>query len=431
MITPAQLDEALRLQKFRGGRLGAILVETQAVSVDVLGTWLGRISGFPCATAQMLQAAPQEVLQLLPGELAQKLECIPFWRDGRSLHVAIVNPYSAEAMEALTSRTRLPILKYVVPELLFYQFLETHYGRATKPADPEKRVLEARAESRSPATAPAKERHLRLVPSKPPPVTSARPPVAPPPPPAIPKSWLATERTPLVVDAPIVPAAEPPPPQQITERPSLVRADPPAPSLPPPPVPPVAVSSAVVSGVEPTRAATPEPVAPPVRSVQPFTIAEATAALEAAHARDEVADAVLRYAMGFVDVALLLIVRDHIASGWKGRGAALEGTDVGKIALSLNAPSFFKDACDQHKPAGGTRAPNAIHERFYKVLGLRPPASAVVVPIAVGNRVVNLLYGDRLSLLDALDAAEKLSEVASVASTAYVRILGERRQQAS
>src|SRR3954464_6903123 len=102
VITPHQLEEALRTQVLYGGRLGTNLVELGYVDADAMTEWLGRTSGFPVATKALFDNAGPEALSLIPGEMAERFECFPLRKDGRRLHLAMVSPADLAATDALS-----------------------------------------------------------------------------------------------------------------------------------------------------------------------------------------------------------------------------------------------------------------------------------------------------------------------------------------
>jgi hypothetical protein len=364
----------------------------------------------------MLEAATPEVLHLIPGAMAERLECMPFRRDDRSLHVAMVNPLDPAAIDALSFKTRLRIVPYVVPETQLYTFLASRYGIVRKPMAPP--AITIPPPSR-PRTEPPPLRSIPPIPSQPPPPRSfsqtgpvsvdprsvaLRPPLPPMPPlgnagdlsrtiPPLPRTQ--AERT------------QPPPSRSESTQPPPRRSEL---TQPPPP--------RKSELTQPPRSNPSRVTRPP-----PLTLEETTAALTAARTRDEIVDALLRYTASVFDSALLLIVRSGLAIGWQGRGEGIDESQVDVVVLPLNTDSLFQDASEKRQPAGGVVVENSVHRRFYKALRRAPPASAIVVPIMVRNRVVNLIYADRLSRLDAMDSAEALSEVARQTAAAYARIL--------
>jgi hypothetical protein len=72
IITPAQLDEALRGQLIFGGHLGTCLLEMGYVEESVLGRSLGEIFGVGYAAPHLFQDIPRNVIERLPRRLVEK-----------------------------------------------------------------------------------------------------------------------------------------------------------------------------------------------------------------------------------------------------------------------------------------------------------------------------------------------------------------------
>lgn len=547
VITPQQLEEALRIQVLYGGRLGTNLVDLRYIDLEKMAEWLGRATGFPVATDEMCQEAPAEAVALIGSEMAERFECFPLRKDGRRLHLAMVNPADLAATDALSFKTGLRIVPYVVPELRLYGWLEKRYGverklryiRLSAKEDPTRQPQTTAPSSASPVrpggvtavSVPSTSSSPTLPPvaaSAPPsnpsgynpfgagarqptpqtaprmpvdasraaapatltPVTSPtvqRPgseptagaasngaspfPTLPPLPSAAPVAATRPDVRPVTLPpapkAPtfsVAPAAIPP--SYFSAQPSMppvARASTPPgvaqatvrPTVPPPPVPGLRPPSTPQAGTAPSvprvqlpgsGASTPPPVShggsprvnaglPPggVASSPPpaagLSLTEAIVALESAPGRDEVADTILRYGTGLLDTAMMFLVRDGMALGWKGRGARFDPSVVEMLMLPLNAPSMFQAAMDTKTAYAGPVTDLTLHRHFYKALRRDPPQSVVVVPVVMRDRVVNVIYGDRLERHDAAVASAGLVELASHVAGAYERILRDSKKR--
>src|SRR5512140_3724980 len=93
LITPRQLEEALKAQLIYGGRLGTILVELDMLELAALGDALSEQRRYPLARSEDLESATETVIKLLTPEQAQKHMAVPFSLDGRRLKVAMASPY--------------------------------------------------------------------------------------------------------------------------------------------------------------------------------------------------------------------------------------------------------------------------------------------------------------------------------------------------
>ena len=132
-ISLTQLEAGLRAQVLYGGRLGTNLVELGFLDVDGLGDFLGELSGLPVATPALLDAAPPEVLAMIPTELADVHGVLPLYLgpDG-TLAAAMVDPTDDEALTAVGEHTGRAIAPHVVAELRLLYYLERLYGVARK-----------------------------------------------------------------------------------------------------------------------------------------------------------------------------------------------------------------------------------------------------------------------------------------------------------
>ncbi|MFN7133140.1 MAG: hypothetical protein ACK4N5_13760, partial [Myxococcales bacterium] len=132
LVTPAQVEEALKLQVIYGGRLGTNLIELGYLDIEALATVLGEQRRTPVATIAELDAATQATLDLLPAALAEKHLAFPLRVDRRTLHVAMASPFDFEAVDGLGFSTGYRIVPRICPELRLLFYLEKRYGLERK-----------------------------------------------------------------------------------------------------------------------------------------------------------------------------------------------------------------------------------------------------------------------------------------------------------
>lgn len=140
VLSPRQLQEALRSQRIFGGSLGTHLVELGLVAEDRLVDALASIHGVqPVRRAEVLSALP-EVVALLSPDFAKRHRAIPFRVDGDDLYLAIQNPADSLAVHEAAFLTGFNVLPFVTLErvlrdaLLAFHRLEP--ARSRPPADP-------------------------------------------------------------------------------------------------------------------------------------------------------------------------------------------------------------------------------------------------------------------------------------------------------
>jgi len=127
LITPEQLSSALAAQKGTRDKLGNILVRIGALSEDKLLGFLSRQYNVPAMTLSQIEIDP-EVLKLVPGPLAEKLEVLPIKRSGNTLTLAMADPTNVLALDDVAFMTNLQIQPVVASELAIRQAIDRFYN---------------------------------------------------------------------------------------------------------------------------------------------------------------------------------------------------------------------------------------------------------------------------------------------------------------
>jgi len=129
VITPAQLDEALRAQVMWGARLGTSLVELGYLDLDALSNALGFQQHLPAALASHFDRADREIQRLLSPSHADKFEAVPLFRvGGRAVVVASAEPLDEHTLAVITDELGCErIIESIAPELRIRYALERVY----------------------------------------------------------------------------------------------------------------------------------------------------------------------------------------------------------------------------------------------------------------------------------------------------------------
>lgn len=113
-ITKEQLDEALKIQKDGGGRLGSILQEqgfiTERQLIDTLMDQLG-VEFIDLNT----YAVPPEMADLLPRGLARKYEVVPVKASRSEVWLAMADPLNFVALEEVRAVTKRRVIPLISP----------------------------------------------------------------------------------------------------------------------------------------------------------------------------------------------------------------------------------------------------------------------------------------------------------------------------
>ncbi|MCB9559618.1 MAG: hypothetical protein H6709_22855 [Kofleriaceae bacterium] len=430
-ITEAQLQEALAQQARDGGRLGTVLVELEMIALDALTVYLGLELGIPIATGAMLERAKRAAVRLLSPEQAYRYKCVPLVIQDRQLIGAVEDPHDFETLDALARVTGYRVIPRVAPEIRIYYYVERYYG-IPRPA----RFLVFGDEPRG-AVAPVDD----ALPAPPlpglPPVP-VQPVNAPTPSPVLrrrrPTAGIAADafddvesRAGSMADGDGEPEVEitegPPAPMESQEDLELDAED--------------LIIELEADDDDIAEEAPKADAAPslgghtermPTVDYVAISADEAVAQMEAATERSDIAAAIMSFATGLFDVAALFIVRDHMAFGWKGTGAA--GTDrVDCLLIPLDAPSVFQAALSRDDLLfHDAPAPSTVHQYLFKVLRCPQPARVSCAAITIGKRVVNMLYGHRSTRAELDDTeVDGLRRVSRAAAEAYVRLIAKRK----
>lgn len=109
LISPAQLQEALRYQKAAGGRMGSNLVAMGIISEDSLMDFLARQTGVPRLDVKHLDVLPS-VLERIPRRLAEQMTILPVsFKEPKSLVLAMADPSDLNAIDSARFASGLSI----------------------------------------------------------------------------------------------------------------------------------------------------------------------------------------------------------------------------------------------------------------------------------------------------------------------------------
>src|SRR6266480_2000888 len=80
LLTPEQIDQALRAQVMWGGRLGTNLIELGYIDLDALSQALARQHKLPAALARHFEKADTELQKKLSPAFAEQFTTVPLMR---------------------------------------------------------------------------------------------------------------------------------------------------------------------------------------------------------------------------------------------------------------------------------------------------------------------------------------------------------------
>lgn len=127
LLDNAGLRAALVEQRRWGGHLGRVLIDMKLVTEEALVQALSHQLNFPTVELDKVEISDQ-VLDLVPGELAEQHSLVPFNRDGKFLDVAMSDPTNLGIIDELRIRTQLNVRPYLAGPKMIERALGRCYG---------------------------------------------------------------------------------------------------------------------------------------------------------------------------------------------------------------------------------------------------------------------------------------------------------------
>src|SRR5712692_9950774 len=115
LLLPNQLEEAVGIQKTEGGRFLKILTDRQFVTEQDMAFSMGRCLNTPPINLSKLRV-PEEVMSLVPRDMAKANKLVPIARLDGKLFVAMSDPTNVLALDDLKRRVQLEIIPMIATE---------------------------------------------------------------------------------------------------------------------------------------------------------------------------------------------------------------------------------------------------------------------------------------------------------------------------
>lgn len=128
LITDAQLDEVMKIQRREGGKLGSIVVRSGFCSDQDIVSFLGMQYGVPAADLEQWPPIDAGVIALIPKDLAQRHKVLPLQRTGNVLTLAMSDPTDIFAMDDVRFHTGYNVDPVVSSEMGLARAVEKYYG---------------------------------------------------------------------------------------------------------------------------------------------------------------------------------------------------------------------------------------------------------------------------------------------------------------
>ena len=376
MVTPAQIDDALQNRVFFGGKIGTSLVELGFLREEDLARFLGRKLMVPYIAPEQLLHIPAKTIALIPQEMALKYRVIPLELKQKRLSLVMSDPADLAAVDEISFITGFVIKPMIAPEFRLLQALSLYYGLHISTRF--QRIID-RLHTEEVAASWIEPR------------TEAVPPAEDPP------AAVVAERAAVTADVDF---------EEIEEVEEIDAAEEEV-------LRPV---DAAAAGLTPSADTEPGENAW-AEKVQHYAIGEISRRLAYVEDREEIAAAVLESLSSEFGRAALFIVRGDNASGWRAFQGGVEIADFEKVHIPFARPSVLKTVTEGKSFYLGPLTVNPLNQRLLAALGGKAPTSALVMPVVVFGRVVDVLYleGGEGDLADNLPKVQRLLNKAALA----------------
>src|SRR5881275_3600485 len=145
LLLPNQLEEATQIQKEKGGRLLKILTDKQFVTDQDMAFSMGRcLNVSPVNVARI--RIPEDILGLIPREMAKANKLVPVARLDGKLFVAMADPTNVLAVDDVKRRVQLDVVPMIATEKSVAEALSGAHG-AGNMSQVMKKVAEEAAQS--------------------------------------------------------------------------------------------------------------------------------------------------------------------------------------------------------------------------------------------------------------------------------------------
>jgi len=126
IISQVQLDQALSLQRDKGGLIGEILVELGYVKEDDIAQSLTAQYGFPYLSLGSYDISP-EITNIIPCMLARQYLLVPIDKIGNNLTLAMSNPLNMQAIDDVELLSGCSVQAFVSTSSDIKKAIEKYY----------------------------------------------------------------------------------------------------------------------------------------------------------------------------------------------------------------------------------------------------------------------------------------------------------------
>jgi len=126
IISQSQLDQALSVQRDKGGLIGEILVDLGFVKEDDIAQSLTAQYGFPYLPLSNYDVNA-DITNIIPGRVARQYLLVPIDKIGNNLTLAMSNPLNVQAIEDVELLSGCSVQTFVSTSSDIKKAIEKYY----------------------------------------------------------------------------------------------------------------------------------------------------------------------------------------------------------------------------------------------------------------------------------------------------------------
>jgi hypothetical protein len=152
--------------------------------------------------------------------------------------------------------------------------------------------------------------------------------------------------------------------------------------------------------------------------------------LSVAEHREQIADILIDFMLPRFGCGLVFLLRGPSAHVWRGFAPGVDAHAIETIAFPTSMPSMFRTAKERavtfrgSPPADG----GTLHGQIWKYLRCPAPSDAVVIPIAIGQRIVNLVYAHASSCAMPDANVRELQALCTIVGSSFIRLIQRAKE---
>ena len=126
LVDQSQLDNALKIQKEKGGLIGEILVELGYAKEEDIAQALTAQYGFPYLPLSNYEINP-DIISIVPARVARQYMFVPIDKIGNNLTIVMSNPLNVQAIEDVEFLSGCNVQTFVSTSSDIKRVIEKYY----------------------------------------------------------------------------------------------------------------------------------------------------------------------------------------------------------------------------------------------------------------------------------------------------------------